>query len=61
MANETNEERPLLVSKNAGICLPRDLVKVIDEVRGDVSRSRFVLRAVEHVLDEKKIEHSEVV
>lgn len=33
-----------------GISLPNDIAKQIDELRGDVSRSRFILRLIEKEL-----------
>ena len=36
-------------SKPVGISLPQDIVKKIDAQRGDVSRSRWVLRLLERV------------
>jgi len=37
-----------------GISFPRKMIKSIDRDRGDVSRSRFVLRLLEQVYKEKK-------
>jgi metal-responsive CopG/Arc/MetJ family transcriptional regulator len=37
---------------NAGISLNRDLIKQLDELAGDVPRSRFVQRLVERALRE---------
>ena len=37
-----------------GISFPKKLIKTIDRERGDVSRSRFVLRLLEQVYEEKK-------
>jgi hypothetical protein len=45
-------------STSLGISLPRSLVKRIDEERGDIPRSRFVLRIVEdafELLDAKAV------
>ena len=33
-----------------GVCMPRSIVLQIDKVRGDVPRSRFILRIIERVL-----------
>jgi hypothetical protein len=41
---------------NAGIIMPVSFVNQIDMVRGDVCRSRFVLRAVEKYLKDKEME-----
>ena len=38
---------------NAGITMPITFVEKIDMVRGDICRSRFVLRAVENYLRDK--------
>ena len=35
----------------AGISLPIEIVKQIDDIREDVSRSRFVLRLLEKFID----------
>jgi hypothetical protein len=43
-----------LVCKNAGISLPYETLRLIDEARGDVSRSRYVLRALERALIENE-------
>ena len=37
-----------------GISFPKKMIKNIDQERGDVSRSRFVLRLLEQVYEEKK-------
>jgi metal-responsive CopG/Arc/MetJ family transcriptional regulator len=37
-----------------GISFPKKMIKIIDRERGDVSRSRFVLRLLEQVYEEKK-------
>jgi len=39
---------------NANVVFPISFVKEIDRVRGDVCRSRFVLRAVEKYLKDKE-------
>ena len=44
----------MLNSVSVGISLPEQIVKKIDKDRGDVSRSRFLLRLVEHAYDEKE-------
>jgi hypothetical protein len=41
-------------SKSTGISLPADIMNKIDTERGDVSRSRFLLRLVEQVYREKE-------
>jgi len=37
-----------------GISFPKKMIKTIDRERGDISRSRFVLRLLEQVYEEKK-------
>jgi metal-responsive CopG/Arc/MetJ family transcriptional regulator len=37
-----------------GISFPKKMIKTIDRERGDVSRSRFILRLLEQVYEEKK-------
>jgi metal-responsive CopG/Arc/MetJ family transcriptional regulator len=37
-----------------GISFPKKMIRTIDKERGDVSRSRFVLRLLEQVYEEKK-------
>jgi metal-responsive CopG/Arc/MetJ family transcriptional regulator len=36
---------------NMGLTLPRDLVKKVDKVRGDIPRSRFIRRLLEQVVE----------
>lgn len=43
-------------SKSTGISLPADIMNKIDTERGDVSRSRFLLRLVEQAYREKEKE-----
>jgi hypothetical protein len=39
----------------SGISLPENLYKKIEELRGDVSRSRYVIRILENHFNEKFI------
>ena len=41
-----------------GISFPKKMIKTIDRERGDVSRSRFILRLLEQVCEEKKQKNS---
>ena len=41
-----------------GISFPKKIIKTIDRERGDVSRSRFVLRLLEQVYKEKDQKNS---
>ena len=36
-------------SKSAGISIPRNLLSKIDKDRGDISRSRYIVRIIERV------------
>jgi hypothetical protein len=36
-------------SKSAGISIPTDLLSKIDKDRGDISRSRYIVRIIERV------------
>jgi len=36
-------------SKSAGISIPTDLLSRIDKERGDISRSRYIVRIIEGV------------
>ena len=36
-------------SKSAGISLPTELLSKIDKDRGDISRSRYIVRIIERV------------
>lgn len=42
--------------KSTGLSLPADLMQKIDIERGDVSRSRFLLRLIQHAYKEKEKE-----
>jgi hypothetical protein len=42
---------------SVGISLPRKIMKKIDEERGDISRSRYLLRLLERTYVPSKIEH----
>jgi len=44
----------MLRYKATGLSLPADLMKKIDTDRGDISRSRFLLRLIEQVYKEKE-------
>ncbi|MGD0145787.1 MAG: ribbon-helix-helix protein, CopG family [Nitrososphaerales archaeon] len=37
-----------------GVSLPKALLETIDEIRGDVSRSKFVQRALEKAIEQKR-------
>ncbi len=41
--------------ESTGLSLPSDLLQKIDEERGDVSRSRFLLRLIQRAYEEKKM------
>jgi metal-responsive CopG/Arc/MetJ family transcriptional regulator len=43
-----------MVTKIVGVALPEDLKKKIDEDRGDISRSKFILRIIEREYAGKK-------
>ena len=38
-----------------GITLPGDIIEKIDELRGDVARSRYILRLIESSLERKEV------
>lgn len=40
-------------SKSAGISIPADLLSKIDKERGDISRSRYIVRMIERVYFKK--------
>ena len=40
-------------SKSAGISIPTDLLSRIDKDRGDISRSRYIVRIIERVYFKK--------
>ena len=40
-------------SKSAGISIPTDLLSEIDKNRGDISRSRYIVRIIEQVYFKK--------
>jgi hypothetical protein len=40
-------------SRNAGISLPIETLKILDELRGDVPKSTFTLRLIERAFNEK--------
>ena len=40
-------------SKSKGISIPEDLLSKIDKDRGDISRSRFIVRIMERLYIEK--------
>jgi hypothetical protein len=42
---------------SVGISLPRKIMKKIDDERGDISRSRYLLRLLEMTYVPNKIEH----
>lgn len=42
--------------KSTGLSIPADLMQKIDTERGDVSRSRFLLRLIEQAYREKEKE-----
>jgi metal-responsive CopG/Arc/MetJ family transcriptional regulator len=42
---------------SVGISLPEQIVEKIDRDRGDVSRSRFLLRLVEHAYKEREVQN----
>ena len=46
---------------STGLSLPTDLMKRIDVDRGDVSRSRFLLRLLEKIYSAENKETKEVV
>jgi hypothetical protein len=43
---------------SVGISLPEQILKKIDKDRGDVPRSRFLLRLVEHAYDAEEVSES---
>jgi metal-responsive CopG/Arc/MetJ family transcriptional regulator len=43
---------------NGAICLPISLVKKVDIVKGDITRSRFVRRAIEKYLRDRSMENT---
>jgi hypothetical protein len=43
---------------NGGIYLPISFIKQFDIARGDISRSRFVLRALERYMKDKEIRNA---
>jgi len=43
---------------SVGISLPEQIIEKIDKDRGDVPRSRFLLRLVEHAYDAKEVRES---
>ena len=45
---------------SVGVSLPSDIISKIDRKRGDVSRSRFLLRLIENV-EELKMESKKVL
>lgn len=45
----------MLRYKSTGISLPSELLKKIDTERGDISRSRFLLRLIEKAYDGMEI------
>lgn len=42
---------------SVGISLPRKIMKKIDDERGDISRSRYLLRLLERTSVPNKVEH----
>ena len=40
----------ILVCKVTGFSIPQNLITIIDEQRGDVTRSKYVTRMIEHSL-----------
>jgi metal-responsive CopG/Arc/MetJ family transcriptional regulator len=42
-------------TKKVGITLPNSLVKQTDKLRGDIPRSTYIRRAVEHYLKQSKV------
>ena len=42
---------------SVGISLPRKIMKKIDVERGDISRSRYLLRLLEKIYVQNKVEH----
>lgn len=40
-------------SRNAGISLPFETLKILDELRGDIPKSTFTLRLIERALKER--------
>lgn len=40
-------------TRNAGISLPFETLKILDELRGDVPKSTFTLRLIERAFKEK--------
>jgi hypothetical protein len=47
-------------TKITGISLPEQIVKIIDYERGDVSRSKFILRILEKILPSENSGHQKV-
>lgn len=43
-------------TKNAGISLPHEVITQLEEMAGDVPKSRFVQRLIERALHEREIE-----
>jgi metal-responsive CopG/Arc/MetJ family transcriptional regulator len=42
-------------TKKVGITLPNSLIKQTDKLRGDIPRSTYIRRAVEHYLKQGKV------
>ena len=51
MASTTYEDK----TQTVGITLPNSLLKETDRLRGDVPRSTYIRRAVEHYLKQNKM------
>ena len=51
MASTTYNDK----TQKVGITLPDSLIKQTDEIRGDVPRSTYIRRAVEHYLKQNKV------
>jgi hypothetical protein len=50
MANITSRKHKEIGVRITGISLPYKVIKSIDDQRGDISRSKFILRIIEKVL-----------
>lgn len=50
MANITSSKHKEIGVRITGISLPHKVIKALDDQRGDVSRSKYILRIIEKVL-----------
>ena len=50
MTSSTNAADTMDMTVKLGITLPKSIIQKIDQVRGDIPRSRYIRRAVERYL-----------